>query len=82
MNTETCENPTPTKTWSECIRCPECETAQWAMLEHEHNMPFAMYVHDCQNCGYTILESEWEMAYAYFSETPAPIGGAREDEGI
>jgi hypothetical protein len=23
-------------------------------------MPFPAYVHDCEACGYTIMESEWE----------------------
>lgn len=52
-------NPTPTKTWSELIRCPECKTDEWAMVEHEHEMPWPLYVHTCQNCGHVILESEW-----------------------
>lgn len=52
-------NPAPGKTWSELIRCPECKTDQWAMIEQGYGVPFARYIHDCQNCGHVILESEW-----------------------
>src|SRR5688572_13214208 len=53
-------NPTPGKTWSELIRCPECKADEWAMVEQGHEMPFPFYKHDCQNCGHVILESEWD----------------------
>lgn len=43
---------------TERIRCPECGYEQDA--EVLHSKPFAMFVHDCVNCKYTILESEWD----------------------
>lgn len=41
----------------ETIRCPQCGTVQTAFVEHTY--PWWWYVHDCAECGYTILESEW-----------------------
>jgi C4-type Zn-finger protein len=49
-------NPMPTHT--EQIKCPSCGTVQDATVEHTE--PFYCYVHDCDKCGYTITESEWE----------------------
>lgn len=40
------------------IKCPECGTIQDAIVEH--TFPFSTYVHHCENCGYVIMESEWE----------------------
>lgn len=43
------------------IKCPECGTVQDATIEFDRSwMPFPCYVHDCEKCGYTIMESEWE----------------------
>lgn len=39
------------------IKCPECNFQQAATVEL--TVPFPTYVHNCINCGYTIMESEW-----------------------
>ena len=46
-------------TSEELIECPECKTVQWASIKENPDFPFASYIHDCQDCGYTIMESEW-----------------------
>ena len=45
------------KTVTEKIKCPECNTIQNA--EVELTIPFATYIHECEKCGYIIMESEW-----------------------
>jgi len=45
----------------ETIRCPECGRVQTAQVHFETWMPFPAYVHDCEACGYTIGESEWDV---------------------
>jgi len=42
---------------TERIICPSCHKEQVATVEH--TWPFYSYVHFCE-CGYTIMESEWE----------------------
>jgi len=42
----------------EWIKCPECQKAQKAEVEHTY--PFWSYVHFCE-CGFIIGESEWEV---------------------
>ena len=42
----------------EIIICPECNTIQEATVKQ--SIPFWVYIHDCINCGYTIMESDWE----------------------
>lgn len=42
----------------ETIECPECKCVQQAIVEH--TVPFASYVHICDNCKYIIMESEWK----------------------
>lgn len=44
-------------THTKTIQCPMCDHIQQA--EVEHTFPFYTYIHDCEKCGYTILESEW-----------------------
>lgn len=41
----------------ENILCPDCNSKQDA--EVMHTLPFWTYVHHCSDCGYTIMESEW-----------------------
>lgn len=41
----------------EWIKCPECEQINEA--EVLHTIPFWSYVHCCDECGYYIMESEW-----------------------
>ena len=45
------------ETHTERIICPSCAREQDATVEHK--WPFNAYVHNCE-CGYTIMESEWE----------------------
>ena len=45
------------ETHSEIIECPECKKSQAAIVEH--TFPWWSYVHNCTNCGYVIMESEW-----------------------
>ena len=42
----------------ERIRCPQCGKEQDAVVLH--SWPWSTYIHDCEECGYTIMESEWE----------------------
>jgi hypothetical protein len=44
----------------ETIICPSCEREQVATVEH--TWPWYSCVHICNECGYTIMESEWEKA--------------------
>ena len=62
---------------AETIRCPGCGKVQIAQVHFEDWMPFPAYVHDCEACGYTILESEWERVPN--DEVDAP-SGARSAE--
>ena len=41
----------------ETIKCPECNTVQKAKVYHK--TPFYDYTHECEKCGYIIMESEW-----------------------
>lgn len=41
----------------ETIKCPSCGRIQQARVEH--TVPWWSYAHIC-DCGYSILESEWE----------------------
>ncbi len=41
----------------EIIYCPGCEKICTATVAHTD--PFWSYVHFCEHCGYTIMESEW-----------------------
>lgn len=41
------------------IRCPECESIEDA--EVILAFPWSSFIHDCKNCGYTIMESEWDV---------------------
>ena len=42
----------------ERITCPECGQEQNA--EVLETSLWNIYVHTCEHCGYTIMESEWE----------------------
>lgn len=48
----------PLKTHEEKIKCPECSSIQKAIVQH--TFPWMSYVHECKNCNYIIMESEWE----------------------
>ena len=53
---------------NETIVCPQCGKIQEAKVEH--TVPFFTYIHDCENCGYTIMESEWVRVQVKQSEKP------------
>jgi len=42
------------------IICPECNSKEKA--EVTFTFPWPTYIHDCKSCGYTIMESEWQLA--------------------
>jgi len=44
--------------FTETIKCPECGTVQKAEVEFTL---FGIYIHRCTNCGFIILESDWEV---------------------
>jgi len=41
------------------IRCPECGKTCDA-VEDLSTWPWATLIHECEHCGYIIMESEWE----------------------
>ena len=41
----------------ERIWCPNCGKEQDAKVEH--TAPFYTYIHNCIECDYLIMESEW-----------------------
>ena len=41
------------------IVCPECGSGQVAYVTYTDGHPFATYIHECDNCKYLIMESEW-----------------------
>jgi len=43
---------------TETICCPNCNNIQKA--EVTNGIPFATYIHECTNCAYMIMESEWK----------------------
>jgi NMD protein affecting ribosome stability and mRNA decay len=45
----------------ERIICPMCDREQRA--EVLHAFPFDVRVHTCNQCGYVIMESEWERVW-------------------
>jgi len=48
-----------THQYPDTIECPECQMVQDAWIKKEPDLPYAIYVHNCNECGYTIMESEW-----------------------
>lgn len=52
--------PTITPVRTETIQCPECNTIQDATIEQVEGAPWPSFVHNCEKCKYTIMESEWE----------------------
>jgi len=63
----------------EKILCPNCDYIQEAKVLH--TIPFGTYIHHCEKCNYTIMESEWNKyepptpTKARSSFTPARTGG-------
>jgi len=39
------------------IKCPECEHIQLAIVEQ--SWPWWVFLHECEKCGYIIMESDW-----------------------
>ena len=58
----------------ETIICPNCGTIQEATVDRD--VPFAVLIHDCEKCGYKIMESEWEIVKPTIS---GPIQKASEE---
>lgn len=44
-------------THTETIWCPNCEAVQKATVEE--TLPWWTYIHECEKCGYVIMESEF-----------------------
>ena len=42
------------------IECPECGTVQLAVEDYTTE-PFPTYLHDCKQCGFLIMESDWTV---------------------
>ena len=51
------EIPPSRRKHHEMIKCPECKKLQIAIVQH--TVPFFTYIHECCECKYTIMESEW-----------------------
>ena len=41
----------------ETILCPECGSIENATVEHTE--PWYTYIHNCKNCDFIIMESDW-----------------------
>lgn len=52
--------------YTETIQCPNCGRIQEA--EVIADIPFWVYIHDCEKCGHKILESEWEVVKNNFAD--------------
>ena len=46
------------QSYVENIICPNCQDVQIATVLE--SIPFPIYIHECTNCEYIIMESEWE----------------------
>lgn len=44
--------------YTEKIICPQC--GKVCTAEVERSFPWDLLAHECEHCGYMILESEWE----------------------
>lgn len=55
----------------ELILCPECGSVELATIDTS-TVPWWTYIHDCKNCGYTIMEyaSEWDALPAISVRQP------------
>nr|DAV31840.1 MAG TPA: ASCH domain protein [Caudoviricetes sp.] len=42
------------------IECPECGSIEIAVEDYTTE-PFPTFLHSCNNCGYVIMESEWNV---------------------
>ena len=43
---------------TDLIQCPECNRIQGATIQQ--TMPFLTYIHHCVQCGYIIMEGDWQ----------------------
>ena len=48
---------------TERIKCNECGLEQDAEVEHTY--PFPTYVHVCEDCGFIVMESDWDKIDAH-----------------
>lgn len=59
------------KVKQEHIWCPNCHKLCEAVIQL--TIPFATYIHDCEHCGRTIMESDWdpvgEMGHELYSDS-------------
>lgn len=53
---------------TETIECPECGSHENAQIEGD--VFFASYLHECKNCGYLIMESEWQPVETLEGKAP------------
>ena len=44
---------------TEWIVCPECSIKQEANVRYD--FPWLVRIHECEQCEYVIMESEWEL---------------------
>jgi len=58
----------------EKIVCPNCDYIQEAKVLH--TIPFGTYIHHCEKCNYTIMESEWNK---YEPTTPTKEVSAMQE---
>ena len=64
----------------EVIKCPACNAVQVA--EAVESWPWWGYVHNCQECNYTITESEWDVAEECKIYLSGKITGLPQQEAI
>ena len=43
---------------TETILCPECGSLENATVEQ--SIPWWIYIHECKNCDFIIMESDWD----------------------
>lgn len=49
------------KRTNQTIRCPNCDHIQFAEVITDDIYPWNIYIHECEQCEYLIMESEWEV---------------------
>ena len=45
----------------EMIECPQCKSAEIGEVTIIPPLTFTTNAHNCENCGYMIVESEWKV---------------------
>ena len=62
----------------EKVKCPNCGSLQVA--EVVESLPWYAYIHECDQCHYMIMESEWEVAGDVNIYVAGKITGLQYDE--